>query len=326
MFCCIVVERFPTQPEVFSSKALQIYEKKGRIPYLCRENFIKNLKKESMRILISNDDGYKAGGIHALARVMAEFGEVTVVAPKYHQSAMSMAVSLGLKRLAHKALPEEGPGKWYYLDATPASCVKFGLEYFYENRNPDLVICGINHGSNASTAANYSATLGATEEGALNGCKAIGVSLCNFRPDADFSTVERYLPGILTFLLENWPEGRYGLLYNINFPDVPPERVEGITFARQGRGHWIREFQPWDEERLSSYEATGFQAQKNLPPLEEGESAFMMIGDFVDDEDGAMDADHVLNHSNWITITPNCIDRTDYVELKRLRVLTGTGL
>ena len=63
-----------------------------------------------MRILISNDDGYKAGGIHALARIMAEFGEVTVVAPKYHQSAMSMAVSLGMKRLAHKALPEEGPG------------------------------------------------------------------------------------------------------------------------------------------------------------------------------------------------------------------------
>ena len=72
-----------------------------------------------MRILISNDDGYKARGIHALARVMAEFGEVTVVAPKYHQSAMSMAVSLGMKRLAHKALPEEGPGNWHYLDATP---------------------------------------------------------------------------------------------------------------------------------------------------------------------------------------------------------------
>ena len=107
-----------------------------------------------MRILISNDDGYKARGIHALARVMAQFGEVTVVAPKFHQSAMSMAVSLGMKRLAHKALPEEGPGDWHYLDATPASCVKFGLEYFYERRNPDLVICGINHGSNASTAAN----------------------------------------------------------------------------------------------------------------------------------------------------------------------------
>ena len=262
-----------------------------------------------MRILISNDDGYKAGGIHALARIMAEFGEVTVVAPKYHQSAMSMAVSLGMKRLAHKALPEEGPGNWYYLDATPASCVKFGLEYFYERRNPDLVICGINHGSNAATAANYSAT-----------------SLCNFRPDADFTLVETYLPRILDFLLDNWPEGKYGLLYNINFPDVPADRVKGVCFARQGKGHWVREFQEWDVERLQAYEATGFHLQENLPPLEEGETAYMMIGDFVDDEDGDMEADHVLNESNWITIVPNTIDRTDFEELKRLRGLQGTEL
>ena len=171
-----------------------------------------------MRILISNDDGYKARGIHVLARLMAELGEVTVVAPKYHQSAMSMSVSLGMKRLAYKALPEEGPGDWHYLDATPASCVKFGLEYFYEHRNPDLVICGINHGSNAATAANYSATLGSAEEGALNGCKAIGVSVCDFSPDASFDLVEKYLPGIIRSLLDNWPEGRYGLLYSINFP------------------------------------------------------------------------------------------------------------
>ena len=274
-----------------------------------------------MRILISNDDGYKAGGIHALARVMADFGEVTVVAPKHHQSAMSMAVSLGMKRLAHKALPEEGPGKWYYLDATPASCVKFGLEYFYEHRDPDLVICGVNHGSNAATAANYSATIGATEEGALNGIKAIGVSLCNFRPDADFSLVEMYLPGILRFLLENWPENKYGLLYNINFPDVTPDRLMGVCFARQGKGHWIKEFQPWDVERLQKYEDTGFRLQDNLPPLEEGESAYMMIGDFVDDEDGSPGADHILNEERWITITPNTIDRTDFEELKRLRNL-----
>ena len=274
-----------------------------------------------MKILISNDDGYRAGGIHALARVMSSFGEVTVVAPKYHQSAMSMAVSLGMKRLAHKALPEEGPGNWYYLDATPASCVKFGLEYFYEHRNPDLVICGGNHGSNASTAANYSATLGATEEGALNGCKAIGVSLCNFRPDADFSLVEEYLPGILHFLLDNWPEGRYGLLYNINFPNVTRDAVKGVCFTRQGRGHWVKEFQEWDRDRLSTYEATGFHLQENLPSLEVGESGYMMIGDFVDDDEGAKEADHVRNEEGWITITPNTIDRTDYAELERLRAL-----
>ena len=143
-----------------------------------------------MEILITNDDGFKSKGIHTLARIMAGFGNVTVIAPKHHQSAMSMAVSLGLKKLAWKALPEEGPGEWSYLDATPASCVKFALNYKFCERHPDVVVTGINHGTNAATAANYSATLGAADEGALNGCRAIGVSLCDFRPDADFSAVE----------------------------------------------------------------------------------------------------------------------------------------
>ena len=152
---------------------------------------------KKLKILICNDDGYKAAGIHVLARVMSKFGDVTVVAPKFHQSATSMAVSLGVKQLAYKDLPEERPGKWTYLDATPASCVKFGLEFKYENRDPDLVVTGINHGTNASMAANYSGTLGAAEEAVINGCKAIGVSLCDFRSDADFSVVEELLPGII---------------------------------------------------------------------------------------------------------------------------------
>ena len=88
----------------------------------------------------------------------------------------------------------------------------------------------------------------------------------------------------------------------------------------------MREFQEWDVERLQAYEATGFHLQENLPPLDEGETGYMMIGDFVDDEDGAMDADHVLIESNWITIVPNTIDRTDFVELKRLQGLQGTAL
>ena len=273
-----------------------------------------------MRILISNDDGYQAGGIKVLANLMAEFGDVTVVAPKHHQSAMSMAVSLGIRRLAYKALPALGPGSWHYLDATPASCVKFGLEYFYENRNPDLVITGINHGTNASTAANYSATLGAAEEGALNGCKSVGVSLCNFRPDADFTVVEKFLPGILRKLLENWPENYYGLYYNINFPDIAPEEIKGVKFTRQGRGHWVREFQEWDLGRLEKYEASGFNRAgvAGEHALEDGERAYMMIGDFVDDDEGAPDADHVQNEAGWITITPCTLDHTDYKELDRL--------
>ena len=88
--------------------------------YLCK----KLLK--IMNILITNDDGYNAKGIKVLADIMKQYGNVTVIAPKHHQSGMSMAVSLGFKQIAHKDL---GNG-WHYVDATPASCVKFGLMVF----------------------------------------------------------------------------------------------------------------------------------------------------------------------------------------------------
>ena len=273
-----------------------------------------------MKILICNDDGYKARGIHVLARIMAQFGEVTVVAPKFHQSAMSLAVSLGVKQLAYKDLPEEGPGKWTYLDATPASCVKFGLEFKYENRDPDLVVCGINHGTNASTAANYSATLGAAEEAAINGRKAIGVSLCDFRSDADFSAVEALLPDIMKKILDHWPENHPGLFYNINFPALPLEVIKGVKVARQGAGHWVKEFEPWDESSLGVLQDS-FLWQHYRVTLEDGEKAVFMRGTFVNDDTDAGTADHLLLEQGWITIAPFNAQMTDPEEFERLQKL-----
>lgn len=276
-----------------------------------------------LNILISNDDGYTSRGIHTLANIMSAFGEITVVAPKYHQSAMSMAVSLGMKRIAYKELPGEGPGRWSYLDATPASCIKFGLEYKYPHRDPDVVVSGINHGSNAATAANYSATLGCADEGALNGIKSIGVSLQDFDPEGDLSAVEKYFPAIFEFLMDNWPENVYGLVYNVNFPKAPADKIKGVRIARQGRGHWEKEYQPWDEEKVKKYFVAAGCGFKDSPaPLEDGETAFMMVGNFIDDEDsGHLNADHRLNNEGWITITPNTIDRTDFAEVKRLSAI-----
>ena len=271
-----------------------------------------------MKILLCNDDGYKATGIHVLARVMAQFGDVTVVAPKFHQSAMSTAVSLGVKQLAYKDLPEEGPGRWTYLDATPASCVKFGLEYKYENRDPDLVVTGINHGTNASTAANYSATLGAAEEAVINGRKAVGVSLCDFRPDADFSAVEALLPGIMKTLIDNWPQNHPGLYYNINFPSLPLDQIKGVRIARQGSGHWIKEFEPWDETSLGVLQDS-FLWQHYRVNLEDGEKAVFMRGTFVNDDPDADTADHLLLEQGWVTIVPFTVHMTDMEEYQRLK-------
>ena len=274
-----------------------------------------------MKILITNDDRYRAKGLHSLAEIMSAYGDVTVIAPKYHQSAMGMAVSLGFKKLAFKELPDEKPGRWAYLDATPASCIKLGLNLPFIDRKPDVVITGINHGSNAASAACYSATLGAAEEGALNGIKSIGVSLCDFRHDADFTVVRKYLPAIFEMLLEHWPDV-YGLMYNINFPAVAPEDVKGIRVARQGRGHWEKEFREWDPEVFKKYFITEeLYGDLNDRHLEPGEKAYMMVGDFIDDEAETADADHRLNDEGWITITALNLDKTDISETARLRAL-----
>ena len=267
-----------------------------------------------MKILLSNDDGYKAQGMHVLARLMAGLGEVTVVAPKFHQSAMSMAVSLGVKQLVYKDLPEETPGRWTYLDATPASCVKFGLEFKYPHRDPDLVVCGINHGYNVSTAANYSATLGAAEEAAVNGIPAIGVSIADHHSECDFSAVEALLPGIVKTLWEHWPKHLWGLYYNVNFPAKPLSEIKGVKLCRQGRGHWEKEFEPWDEESLGNLNDS-FLWQPHRVAMEPGERAVFMRGVFVNDDADAAQADHLLMNEGWVTVTPCTADLTHYQAL-----------
>ena len=267
-----------------------------------------------MRILITNDDGYQAKGIKVLAEIMKEFGEVTVIAPKHHQSGMSMAVSIGFKQIAHK---DFGNG-WHYVDATPASCVKFGLNTLFLNDFPDVVVSGINHGSNASTAACYSGTLGAAEEAALNGIPAIGVSLDTLHPDADFSGVKEYFGDIFRKLMEDYPE-KHGVFYNVNFPDIKADEIKGIRVGYQGLGRWVREFKEWDLDHYRKYGITPeMLGQSSTPVLEEGEDLYMMVGDFLDDPRNSDAADHRLIADGYISIVAHNVDSTDYEEMERL--------
>ena len=270
-----------------------------------------------MRILITNDDGYQAKGIKTLAKIMSKFGEVTVIAPKHHQSGMSMAVSLGFKQIAHKDLGEG----WHYVDATPASCVKFGLNILFDGNYPDVVVSGINHGSNAATASCYSGTLGAAAEAALNGIPAIGVSLCSLHPDADFSAVEKYFGDIFSKIM-SVHSGKHGIYYNVNFPDIPAEEIKGVKVGTQGLGRWIREFQEWDAKHYAKYGITPeLLGQSSHPILEEGEDLYMMVGDFEDDDRNPSDADHRLIEDGYISIVAHNIDCTDYEETTRLKNL-----
>lgn len=271
-----------------------------------------------MEILITNDDGFNAAGIHVLAEIMCQFGNVTVIAPKQHQSGMSMAVSLGFKQVAYKELPDERPGKWSYLDATPASCIKYGLNFQFLEKKPDVIVSGINHGSNAASASCYSGTLGAAQEGALNGVRSIGVSLDALSPDADFSAVKKYFPDIFRRLMEAWPE-KYGLYYNVNFPDIPVLEIKGVRSAVQGKGIWVREFRDWDPARLKHHGITPeMLGMSSVAQAEQGEKLYMMVGDFVDSPDNPERADHHLMAEGYIAVTPCDIDTTDYTEYGRM--------
>lgn len=271
-----------------------------------------------MNILITNDDGYQAKGIKVLADILSSYGNVTVIAPKKHQSGMSMAVSLGFKQIAHKYL---GNG-WHYVDATPASCVKYGLNTVFLDNYPDVVVSGINHGSNAATASCYSGTLGAAEEAALNGIPAIGVSIDTLNPEADFDAVKKRFGKIFQEIINDYPTG-YGVYYNINFPNIPDEEIKGVKIGTQGKGRWIKEFKEWDIAHYAKYGITPeMLGQNSNPEIEEGEDLLMMVGEFIDDDRNSDDADHRLVKNGYISIVAHNVDCTDYAETERMK----TGL
>lgn len=271
-----------------------------------------------MRILLTNDDGYDAKGLQSLVKVMREFGEVLVVAPKSAQSGMSMAVSMGHKPIAVKHIGERDGASWWYLDGTPASCVKYGIDNILFPFKPDFVVSGINHGSNAATAAIYSGTVGSAMEGAVNGIPSLAVSIDSFDPDADFSCVEKLLPGLLERLLPNI-SGRFGEFYNINFPNLPAEMIKGVKPATMGMGHWEKEYEPYDE---TTFAKKHFRPRPSdleyLAKAETGEEFVVMVGDFISNPGNAASADHFLLEDGWITVTPQNIDNTDFSEYDRL--------
>ncbi len=288
-----------------------------------------------MDILITNDDGYQAKGIKVLSEIMCQFGRLTVIAPKKHQSGMSMAVSLGLRQIAYKELGineikektwntgNEPDGyfdnaRWSYLDATPASCVKFGLNTVFEKDFPDAVVSGINHGSNASSASCYSGTLGAAQEAALNGIPAIGVSLSTLDPDADFSAVVKFFPGIFRMIMENYPDRR-GIYFNVNFPDIPAGQIRGIRTGYQGKGRWVREFKHWDPDVYRHMGITPeLLGQSSKAEAEPGEELYMMVGDYIDDHENTHRSDHWIMKDGYISVVAHNIDTTDYQEVERI--------
>ena len=137
-------------------------------------------------IFLTNDDGFDSCGMEALIDIARRFGRVVVVAPERPQSGMSHAFTMLSPLFIRKVRKEEGL-EVYALSGTPVDCVKVAFDYLLRERKVDLVLSGINHGSNSAVALLYSGTMGAAIEGSFYDCPSIGLSLTDHRPDADFT-------------------------------------------------------------------------------------------------------------------------------------------
>ena len=178
-----------------------------------------------MHILISNDDGIFAPGLLCLAKAIKAAGHrVTVFAPDGQRSAISHAISL-IKPLNMQKVDYADGIDAYAVDGSPADCVRLGV-YYLRNDRPDIVLSGINNGSNRGCAILYSGTIGAAMEGAMNNITSMAVSLCSFANDKYEAAAE--LAASSLEWLKNNPLPR-GEIYNLNVPyDV---EIKGVKAA-----------------------------------------------------------------------------------------------
>lgn len=252
-------------------------------------------------ILVINDDGVQAPGIQALIEMVRPLGRVLVVAPEEGNSGMSHAITIKVP-LRLKKVRDEKNLLVYSCNGTPADCVKLALSELCSDRKPDLLVSGINHGSNSSISIVYSGTMAATIEGCLSGIPSIGFSLLDYSYNADFSATIKLCRPIAERVLH---EGlSQGVCLNVNVPVLAADKINGYKVCRQNKGSWQEEFEKRTDPRGVDY--------------------FWLTGYFHNDEPEATDTDEWALNNGYISIVPIKIDFTDYNELTRMKAWETT--
>ena len=246
-------------------------------------------------ILVTNDDGVNSKGIEAAIEVARTFGRVVVVAPEEVQSGMSSSITMYKPLFLRKVREEEGVTV-YAMTGTPVDCVKMAFDYLLKDEKVDLVISGINHGSNAAINVIYSGTMGAAIEGSFYNCPSVGLSLCDHAADADFEASVEWGRKIIGDVLEH--EIELPLCLNINVPIGRPEEIQGVKLCRQNRGSWREEFFRREDPRGREY--------------------YWLTGQFYDDEPAADDTDEHALAQKFVAVVPVQVDLTDYRQMKNL--------
>lgn len=250
---------------------------------------------EKMRplILITNDDSIDAPGIHMLADIAREFGDIYVVAPLHPNSGQSAAISVNTP-LRINELPDAPEGvRLFTVNGTPTDCVKLALHAIVP-RKPDFLFSGINHGSNSGTAITYSGTMGAVLEACMNGIPSAGFSLLHHSIKADFSLSRDFVRIIAEKIIDKGlPDG---VCLNVNIPaKVTPE---GIRVCRAARGHWTEEY------------------RRYLDPS--GNPFYLLTGRFVNAEPEAEDTDEYWLTRRFVSIVPVTPDQSCLSAIKPL--------
>ena len=246
-----------------------------------------------MNIVVVNDDGWGTAGIRLLAKEMTRLGQVTVICPDGARSGKAASISVETPMYVRRIEEHDLNGAEVYVtNGTPADCIKIAREYLFPEKPIDLVVSGINHGSNAAINAMYSGTIGACFVAAEKGISAIGWSIDSHAMDVDLHWLQPFLVEVTQHLLEEGIAPR--TVFNIN---APVGEIEGIRWTRQCVGHWANELVP-------------------LAELPDGVlKGWKLGGEFVNEEPSATDTDIWAMQHQLLSITPLTLDWTDYGSL-----------
>lgn len=248
-------------------------------------------ESERPLILVCNDDGIFSNGIKALAEVANEFGDVEIIAPDRQQSAVGHAITISTP-LRARSFEIDNRFKGKAVSGTPADSIKLAHNQLLE-RKPDLVVSGINHGSNAGINLIYSGTVSAATEGTILGYPSIAVSCTDFDEDADLSGVQEAARKIIGYVLDHGlPKG---VTLNLNAPSGP---LKGIKWVRQANSRYVEEF----EGRVDPHNRDYYWMTGKFQLLEEDE----------DNDITALD-------QGYASLTPIQYDLTAYSLLNELK-------
>ncbi len=253
------------------------------------------MKTKKPLILVSNDDGITSKGIRVLVELASQVGDVIVVAPNSPQSGMGHAITINdpLKVYASDIF---GGIESYECSGTPADCIKFAKNHLLKTRSiPDLVVSGVNHGSNTSVSVLYSGTMSAAIEAAIEGMPAIGFSLCDYDHNADFDHIGKWVLHIMQQTLENGFS--QGIALNVNFPKKQSSPIEGVKVCRQADAKWVEEF----DERTDPY------GRK-----------YLWLSGYFQNQDRGEDTDIWAIENNFASIVPVSYDMTAHYAIAEL--------